>query len=119
MEIVATPRARIAAPEAALVDRATRLSYAQVMLNAIFGASTGGMFLIGFALQLGADNLILGLLSTVPQFLVVFQFIAALLVERGFSRKKLTILFAFIQPLCWLLIAAIPLFESRLDLQMG
>jgi MFS family permease len=85
-----------------------------MMLNAIFGASTGGMFLIGFALQLGANDVILGLMSTIPQFFVVFQFLAAFFVERGYSRKRMTVIFAFLTPLGWVLIAAIPLAGTAL-----
>ena len=101
-------------PAPAQVDQAIRLSYAQVMLNAIFGASTGGMFLIGYALALGGNNILLGLMSTVPAFFVVFQFLAAYFVERGVSRKKLTVVFAFLPPLCWFLIATIPLLGNAL-----
>jgi MFS family permease len=104
----------LAAPTEAQVGRAIRLSYAQVMLGAVFGASTGGMFLIGFALQLGATNITLGLLSSVPACFVVLQFLAAWLVERGVSRKSLTVGFAFVGPLCWVLIGLIPLFHGSL-----
>ena len=97
-------------PEPWQQARAMRLSYIQVMLNAVFGASTGGMFLIGFALRLGADDVLLGVLSTVPQFFVLFQFVSAYLIQRDYSRRKMTVLFAFATPLCWFLIAAIPLF---------
>ncbi len=103
---------RVPPPTPVQVDRAVRLSYAQVMLGAIFGASTGGMFLIGFAIQLGADNVFLGLMSTVPACLVAFQFLAAWLVERGISRKRITVCFSFIAPLCWILIGLIPLLFS-------
>ena len=96
------------------VERAIRLTYAQMMLNAIFGASTGGMFLIGFAIQLGANDVTLGMMSTVPQFFVVFQFLAAFFVERGFSRKRMTVIFALLTPLCWVLIAGIPLLGSAM-----
>lgn len=107
-------------PPPALVNRAIRLSYAQVMLNAVFGASTGGMFLIGFAMRLGNElpqplmYVLLGLLTTVPAYFVVFQFLAAYLVERGVSRRKLTVAFSFVSPLCWVLIAVIPFFETSL-----
>ena len=87
-----------------------------MMLGAVFGASTGGMFLIGFAMRLGADNVLLGLLATAPQFFVVFQFLAAFLVERHWSRKRLTVVFAFVTPLAWFLIAAIPFFEASLSM---
>jgi hypothetical protein len=100
-------------PVAAQVERAIRFSYAQMMFNAVFAASTGGMFLIGFAIQLGADNVLLGLMITLPQFFVVFQFLAAWLIERGISRRRLTIAFAFVTPLCWLLIATLPLLGAN------
>lgn len=100
-------------PAAAQVERAIRLSYAQMMFNAVFAASTGGMFLIGFAIQLGADNVLLGLMITLPQFFVVFQFLAAWLIERGLSRRRLTIAFAFVTPLCWLSIATLPLLGAN------
>ena len=41
----------MAAPSPQQVERAIRMSYAQVLLIAVFGASTGGMFLIGFAMR--------------------------------------------------------------------
>lgn len=102
-------------PTPPLVERAIRLSYAQMMLGAVFGASTGGMFLVGFAMRLGADNVLLGLMSTVPQVFVLFQFLAAYLVERGHSRKRMTVVFSFIVPLCWFLVAAIPLLDGTLS----
>ncbi len=105
-------------PGAAEVDRAIKLSYVQMMLNAIFGASTGGMFLIGFAISLGADNVLLGLMAGIPQFFVIFQFLAAFFVERGVSRKKLTVVFGFLTPFWWFLIAAIPFFGSVMDKNM-
>ena len=108
--------APIPSPSAPQVERAIRLSHAQMMLGAVFAASTGGMFLIGFAMRLGADNVLLGLLATAPQFFVVFQFLAAFLVERQVSRKRLTVVFAFVTPLCWFLIAGIPFFETSLSL---
>jgi MFS family permease len=50
---------------------------------------------------------------TLPQFFVVFQFLAAWLIERGISRRRLTIAFAFVTPLCWLLIATLPLLGAN------
>lgn len=102
------PRQQIPMPTPERVDRAIRLTYTQMMLNAVFGASTGGMFLVGFAMDLGADNVLLGLMTTIPQFFVAFQLLAAWLVEREVSRRRLTIAFSFVTPLCWFLIAALP-----------
>jgi hypothetical protein len=97
------------------VDQAVRLTYVQMMLTAIFGASTGGMFLIGFALDLGATDFLLGLMASVPMFFVVFQVVAAWIIERGFSPKRLAVWFGFITPLCWLFIATLPFFSAVLS----
>lgn len=104
-------------PAPARIARAIRLTYAQAMLSAVFAASTGGMFLIGFAIQLGADNHILGLMAAVPQALVVAQFVSAVMVERGVSRKTLTVVFSFLVPLAWLLVALLPMLGASLGLE--
>jgi len=101
-------------PAADLVQKAIRLTYGQMMLGAIFGASTGGMFLIGFAMALGAGDVQLGILSSLPMFCVVFQLLSAYLIERGMSRKRITVIAAFVAPLCWLLIGAIPFGAERM-----
>ena len=101
-------------PECTLVQRAIRLTYAQMMLGAVFGASTSGVFLIGFAMALGANDVALGLIAAVPMLLVAFQFMGAWLVERGTSRKKLTVVFVFVAPTVWFFIIAIPLLGDSL-----
>jgi len=90
------------------IDRAIRLSYGQAMLSSIYLASTGGMFIIGYALKLGATNVQIGLMSTVPMFFVVTQLLAALLVERGVSRRTMTIAGALANVSCWALVILIP-----------
>ncbi|HEY3417008.1 MAG TPA: MFS transporter, partial [Armatimonadota bacterium] len=90
------------------VTRAVKLTYAQSMLGAVFAASTGGMFLIGYALKLGADNVRIGLLSTVPMCCVVMQLVSAALIEHGVSRRKMTIVAMLLSVLGWALAIAIP-----------
>jgi MFS family permease len=110
------PASTLQAPSDRQVERAIRLSYAQVLCNAVFAASTGGMFLIGFAMRLGADNVWLGLISTIPALFVVFQFLSAYAVERGVSRKKITVALAFVTPACWVFIASIPLLAESMSI---
>lgn len=88
--------------------RAMRLTYVQVMFAAVYAASTGGMFLIGYALQLGADNVQIGLMSTIPMFCVVVQIAAAMMVERGVSRRRLTFVASLGNVLGWALVIVIP-----------
>jgi hypothetical protein len=90
------------------VERAIRLSYAQAMLNSIYLASVGGMFIIGYALRLGANNVQIGLMSTVPMLFVVVQLAASVLVERGVSRRTLTIIGSLANVSGWALVILIP-----------
>ncbi len=97
-----------AALSAQAVQRAVRFSYLQAMLGSIYVASTGGMFLIGYALKLGADDVQIGLLTAVPMLCVVAQLLTAAIVERGASRRRLTIAAALVNVLGWVLIILIP-----------
>lgn len=90
------------------VERAVRLSYAQAMLSAIYAAFTGGMFIIGYALKLGATDAQIGLMGTIPMFAVGVQLVSSTLVERGISRRRMTITAAVMSVLGWLLIILLP-----------
>ncbi len=90
------------------VKKAVKLSCIQAMLGSIYAASTGGMFLVGYALRLGADNIMIGLLTTVPLSAVIFQLVAAFMVEKGWSRKKITFISQTLNVLCWFSIALTP-----------
>ncbi len=90
------------------VQRAISLSYAQAMFGSIYGASTGGMFLIGYALMLGASNVQIGLMSSIPMCCIGVQLLAAAMVERGVSRRGMTVYASFGNVLGWLLIILIP-----------
>lgn len=89
-------------------ERAVKLSYAQAMLGAVYAASTGGMFLVGYALKLGAKNIHIGLMTSVPMYFIVVQLLAAILIERGVSRRALTLVGAFCNVAGWGLIILIP-----------
>ncbi len=93
---------------APMIERALRFSYAQAMLGSVYAASVGGMFLIGYALLLGADNAQIGLMTTLPALAVAVQLPAAWLVERGVSRRRTTFFASLANVLGWLLIIAIP-----------
>lgn len=90
-----------------------RLSFAQAMVGAIYGASTGGMFLIGYALRLGATDAQIGLMSTVPMLCIGVQLATAAAVERGISRRKLTFTASLLNVLGWGLIILIPYAAGR------
>lgn len=90
------------------VRRAVRLSFVQAMLGAVYAASTGGMFLIGYALRLGATNVHIGLLSTIPMLCIGVQLGTAALIERGMSRRRLTLVASLLNVACWLPVMLLP-----------
>lgn len=98
-----TPRLPTAA-----IERAVKLSYVQAMLGAVYGASTGGMFLIGYALKLGATDVQLGMMSTIPMLFIGVQLLTAALIERGASRRALTAVASLLNALCWAAVIVIP-----------
>ena len=90
------------------VSKVVRLSTAQAMVGAVYAASTGGMFLIGYALMLGANNIQIGLMSTIPMFFIGVTLLAASLIEHGVSRRRLTMWAAAGNVLSWLAVILIP-----------
>lgn len=96
-----------------VVDRAVKLSCIQSMLGAMYAATCGGMFIIGFALKMKADDRTIGLITTIPMFCVVSQLISSTLVERGWSRRKLTIWTSILGVVGWPFIAALPYFQKE------
>lgn len=90
------------------VNKAIKISYIQAMLVAVFGASTGGGLVTAYFLKLGATDEQIGLLSTVPMYAVFAQLIAAVLIERGACRKRMTVVGSMAAVLCWGLVIALP-----------
>lgn len=75
---------------------------------------TTGAFLIGFALELGASNTVIGVISAVGPLFQILQLPSIVLVERIRLRKMLTVVTAFMGRISWFAIAALPFFvESR------
>ncbi len=91
-----------------VVNRAIRLTYAQAMIGSVYAASTGGMFLIGYALKLQANDVQIGLMSAIPMLSVGVQLLSSALIEKGISRRILTIISTLGNVLCWGLVILIP-----------
>lgn len=74
-------------------------------------------FVSAFALALGAGNLVIGLLSAVPQMLwTANQLTAAWTVEKTGQRKRIVIFTATISRLIWLPIAFLPFLFPDLNM---
>lgn len=73
---------------------------------------TSGIFLVALAIQLGASNTTIGLLSAIPFLVQLIQLPAIYLVEKLRNRKMITAFFCFVARFFWLGIASIPFFFS-------
>jgi MFS family permease len=69
-----------------------RISTTEGIFANIHITLTGGMFLTGFALYLGATPFHVGLLAAIPALLTSFGFVSAYLTNRFPERKTLTVL---------------------------
>ncbi|HWQ95823.1 MAG TPA: MFS transporter [Candidatus Methylomirabilis sp.] len=69
---------------------------------------TGGVFLVAFALKLGASNLTIGILAAIPPLGQLIQIPAIYIVEKYRNRRDICIVSTAASRSFWLLIALIP-----------
>ena len=77
------------------------------------GILTGGVFLVAFAIKLGASNLVIGLLAAIGPLAQLLQLPSIFLVEKIRNRRAIVVASAGLSRLCWLPIALIPFFFSE------
>jgi MFS family permease len=73
---------------------------------------TGGVFLVAFALKLGASNTIIGLLAAIPPLAQLIQIPSIYLVEKYRIRRAISVYAAASSRIFWLFIALIPFLFS-------
>ncbi|MCX9010768.1 MAG: MFS transporter [Candidatus Methanoperedens sp.] len=78
----------------------------------VMAALTGGVFLVAFALKLGASNMLIGLLAAIPPLVQLIQIPCIYLVESHRVRRKVCVYTAFSSRILWLFIALIPFLFS-------
>jgi MFS family permease len=86
---VAAPAPEVAAEPPARRGRALRLVLLDGLASEAMGTLTTGVLLVGFALELGASNLAIGVLAAVPFFVQLLQLPAVALVERLRDRRAI------------------------------
>ncbi len=69
---------------------------------------TGGIFLVAFALQLGASNTVIGLLAAIPPLAELLQIPAIYIVDRIRIRRLVVVAASLAARLCWIPIILIP-----------
>ena len=84
-----------------------RLNY-DAVCSQIMGVLGGGAFLVAFALELNASNLLIGFLAAIGPASQILQIPAIYLVERLRNRKALVVLPALLGRFAWLFIPFIP-----------
>jgi MFS family permease len=71
--------------------RALRLVLYDALASEAMGTLTTGVFLVGFAVALGADNFAIGVLAAVPFAVQLLQIPAVLLIERWRARRDICV----------------------------
>lgn len=77
------------------------------------GALYGGVILVGFALELGATPMVIGLLAAIPFLAQVSQLAAITLIERVRQRRRITLLAVTVARTLILSLALIPFVEGQ------
>jgi len=78
-----------------------------------FVTLTSGIFLIAFALELGASNIVIGFLAAIPPLTELIQIPAVGLIEHVRNRRLITVVASFLSRGLWLVIALIPFLFSK------
>lgn len=91
------------------LSRAMRLSISEGALACAMGTLTGGVFLTGFALALGASQLEIGLMAAMPAIANLAQLLGACLIERTGHRKRVCLGALAASRVLWLLVLLAPL----------
>ena len=93
--------------------RVLRLVLFDALASEAMGTLTTGVFLVGFAVALGADNFAIGVLAAVPFFAQLLQIPAVLLVERWRVRRDICVFSTAIGRAFLVGAAAAPLIGGR------
>lgn len=72
------------------------------------GILTGGVFLVAFAVKLGASNLVIGLLAAIGPLSQLLQLPSIFIVEKIRNRRLIAVIAATLSRICWLVIAVSP-----------
>jgi len=88
--------------------RALRLWTVEGSVATVQITLTSGVFQTGFALYLGCNDFMIGVLAAIPAFAGLLQLVASYLAERYASRRAIVTVCALISRLLWLPMLLIP-----------
>ena len=93
--------------------RGLRIAIWEGSFASVWLAMTTGIFLTGYALWLGANSILLGLISAIPTFAALAQIVSSYFGERLAARKPLTAWFSLCGRMLWLPILLLPALLPR------
>lgn len=96
------------------VARGLRWATWDAVFFTLYVAFTTGAFQIGLARYLGANDLWLGIITSVPSLAGALQILTAYLADISLSRKALVLRYALLSRLPFVVIAALPLLSDSL-----
>lgn len=102
----ATPPAPLSAAE---IDQGKRILVKDAAWASLSGALQGGVIMVGFALAIGAEPFVLGLLGSIPFIGQLSQLIGVAIVERVRVRKRIAVSALSVARGAMLILALIPL----------
>lgn len=94
------------------VDHGLKLVIRDGLATQAMVTLTGGIFLVAFALQLGASNTVIGLLAAIPPLAELLQMPAIYIVDRVQKRRLVVVAASLAARLFWVPIILIPFFLS-------
>ena len=94
------------------VDHGLKLVIMDGLATQAMVTLTGGIFLVAFALQLGASNTVIGLLAAIPPLAELLQMPAIYLIDRVQKRRAVVVAASLAARLFWIPIILIPFFLS-------
>ena len=94
------------------VDHGLKLVIRDGLATQAMVTLTGGIFLVAFALQLGASNTVIGLLAAIPPLAELLQMPAIYVVDRVQKRRLVVVAASLAARLFWVPIILIPFFLS-------
>jgi len=99
-------------PGERLTDEQLRSALRNVIRHGIAGQATvtltGGVFLVGLAVNLGLSNTMIGFLAAIPPLMQFLQIPSVAVIDRYRARKPICVYTAVFSRLPWLLVALIP-----------
>ncbi len=98
------------------LKKALNLSIVEGSFSTVMTTVIGGVFLTGFALLMGANDLIIGLLASLPLLANLVQIVGSYIVARVGSSKKVCISYLLLHRLIWVLIIILPLLFIKAEL---